>query len=367
MSTEIENYTEPVTLARTLPRPMRPLQPLSWNYWWSWAPDGNEVFRDLDPGLWQQCEQNPRILLSQVSDLRLAQVAADPAFADRIQRLSLRFNDYLSDRRLWPKLQLAPRIARETPVAYFCAEFGIHNSLPLYSGGLGILAGDHLKSASDLNLPLVAIGLFYRFGYFRQRLTRDGWQEEAYRENHSDELALHTVNGASGNPLLIEVTMRGRAVHARVWRADVGRVQLYLLDTNVSENEQTDRLVTGHLYGGDRETRLVQEMMLGIGGARLLQKLGFDPGVYHLNEGHSAFLTLELTRQLIEREGITFAEAAGHVQKRCVFTTHTPVAAGHDEFDAALVQKCFGDWSQTALGLSREDVLKLGRFNGDSQ
>jgi starch phosphorylase len=367
MSTEIENGTETVTPSRLLPPPLQPLQALSWNYWWSWAPDGNEVFRDLDPGLWQQCEQNPRILLSQVSDLRVAQVAADPAFADRIKRLSDRFDEYLSDRRPWPKLQLAPRITRETPVAYFCAEFGVHNSLPLYSGGLGILAGDHLKSASDLNLPLVSIGLFYRFGYFRQRLNRDGWQEEAYRENHSDELALHGVSDVEGNPLLIEVTMRDRIVHARVWRADVGRVQLYLLDTNVSENEQTDRLVTGHLYGGDRETRLVQEMMLGIGGARLLQKLGVDPGVYHLNEGHSAFLTLELTRQLIEREGLTFAEAAGRVRERCVFTTHTPVAAGHDEFEAALVQKCFGAWPETALGLSREDFLKLGRVKDDSQ
>jgi starch phosphorylase len=367
MSTEIENNSETVTASRILPPPLESLQPLSWNYWWSWAPDGNEVFRDLDPGLWQQCEQNPRLLLSQVSDLRLAQVAADPAFADRIQRLSARFANYLSETRPWPKLQLAPRITRKTPVAYFCAEFGIHNSLPLYSGGLGILAGDHLKSASDLNLPLVAVGLFYRFGYFRQRLRSDGWQEETYRENHSDELALQTVNDVAGKPLLIEVAMRGRVVRARVWRADVGRVQLYLLDTNVAENEPTDRLVTGHLYGGDRETRLVQEIMLGIGGARLLQKLGVDPGLYHLNEGHSAFLTLELARQLIEREGIGFAEAAGRVRERCVFTTHTPVAAGHDEFEAALVQKGFGDWPESALGLSREEFLKLGQVNGDSQ
>jgi len=367
MSTEIENNSESVTASRGLPPPLEPLQPLSWNYWWSWAPDGNEVFRDLDPGLWQQCEQNPRLLLTQVSDLRLAQVAADPAFADRIQRLSAQFTDYLSDTRPWPKLQLAPRITRKTPVAYFCAEFGIHNSLPLYSGGLGILAGDHLKSASDLNLPLVAVGLFYRFGYFRQRLRSDGWQEEIYRENHSDELALQTVNDVTGKPLLIEVTMRGRVVRARVWRADVGRVQLYLLDTNVAENEPNDRLVTGHLYGGDRETRLVQEMMLGIGGARLLQKLGVNPGVYHLNEGHSAFLTLELARQLIEREGIGFAEAAGRVRERCVFTTHTPVAAGHDEFEAALVQKGFGDWPASALGLSREEFLTLGQVNGGPQ
>ena len=369
MSTEIEDANDPATLSpqRVLPPPLQPLQPLSWNYWWSWAPDGNEVFRDLDPGLWQQCEQNPRILLAQVSDLRLAQVAADPAFADRVERLSAKFAACLSDSRPWPKLQLAARISNETPVAYFCAEYGIHNSLPLYSGGLGILAGDHLKSASDLNLPLVAVGLFYRFGYFRQRLNLEGWQDETYRENHSDELSLHTVNDEQGQPLLIQVVMRGRVVSARVWRADVGRVRLYLLDTNVAENEPVDRLVTGHLYGGDRETRLVQEMMLGIGGARLLQKLKVDPGAYHLNEGHSAFLTLELVRQLAEREGVGFAEAAERVRERCVFTTHTPVAAGHDEFDAALVQKCFGNWPETALGLSREEFLKLGRVNGDSQ
>ena len=368
MSTEIETHIEAMASprARMLPPPLQPLQALSWNYWWSGAPDGNEVFRDLDPGLWQQCEQNPRMLLTQISDLRLAQVAADPAFADRVQRLSAKFSAYVNDSRPWPKLQFAPRITVENPVAYFCAEYGIHNSLPLYSGGLGILAGDHLKSASDLNLPLVAVGLFYRFGYFRQRLRRDGWQEETYRENHSDELSLHTVNDAEGKPLLIEVFMRGRVVRARVWRADVGRVRLYLLDTNVSENEPTDRLVTGHLYGGDRETRLVQEMMLGIGGSRLLQKLGIDPGVFHLNEGHSAFLTLELARQLIELEGVSFAEAANRVRECCVFTTHTPVAAGHDEFEASLVQKCFGDWPEIALGLAREEFLSLGRVNGDS-
>ena len=366
MAIETDNEIQPATLPRprALPPPLQPLEDLSWNYWWSWAPDGAEVFRDLDAGLWQQCEQNPRTLLAQVSDLRLAQIAADPTFADRVQRLSERFAAYLSDTRPWPKLQLAPRITRDNPVAYFCAEFGIHNSLPLYSGGLGILAGDHLKSASDLNLPLVAVGLLYRFGYFRQRFRRDGWQEERYRENHSDELSLHSVNDAEEKPLLIEVAMRDRVVHARVWRAEVGRVWLYLLDTNVPENDEIDRLVTGHLYGGDRETRLVQEMMLGIGGARLLQKLGIDPGVFHLNEGHSAFLTFELTRQLIVREGVSFAEAASRVRERCVFTTHTPVAAGHDEFDAALVEKCFGDGPQTALGLSREEFLKLGQING---
>ena len=350
---------------RELPPTLAPLRELSWNYWWSWAPDGAEVFRDLDPNLWQQWDQNPRLLLTHISDLRLAQVAADPSFADRVQQLYRRFTEYLSDTKPWPKLALAAHITRQNPVAYFCAEFGVHNSLPLYSGGLGILAGDHLKSASDLNLPLVAIGLFYRFGYFRQRLSRDDWQEEEYRENHTDELALRSVDDEQGDPLLIQVVIRGRTVSARVWRADVGRVQLYLLDTNVAENNEVDRLVTGHLYGGDRETRLVQEMMLGLGGVRLLQTLGVDASVFHLNEGHSAFLTLELARQVIEKDRVTFSEAMKRVRDVCVFTTHTPVAAGHDVFDASLVEKGFGDWPQRALGLSAEEFFRLGRVDGE--
>lgn len=368
MTPDIENETKSQLTpgTRELPPTLKPLEELSWNYWWSWAPDGSEVFRDLDPNLWQQCEQNPRLLLSQITDLRLTQTAADPAFADRITKLHQRFTAYMGDTQPWPKLQLKSHITRQAPVAYFCAEFGVHNSLPLYSGGLGILAGDHLKSASDLNVPLVAVGLLYRFGYFRQRMRRDDWQEEQYRENHVDELALKSVSDETGQPLLIQVTMRGRVVHARVWRADVGRVQLYLLDTNVAENDSVDRLVTGHLYGGDRETRLVQEMMLGIGGVRLLQALRIEAAVFHLNEGHSAFLTFELAHQLITLEEISFAEAAGKVRDRCVFTTHTPVAAGHDEFDAALVAKGFGAWPQTALGLSPEEFLKLGRVNDDS-
>jgi starch phosphorylase len=366
MTPDIENESASVA-TRELPPPLQALEPLSWNYWWSWAPDGAEVFRDLDPNLWQQCEQNPRMLLTQISDLRLSQVAADPLFTERVRVLHEQFLAYSNDLRPWAKLQLSPRITSQNPVAYFCAEFGVHNSLPLYSGGLGILAGDHLKSASDLNVPLVAVGLFYRFGYFRQRLRRDDWQEEQYRENHADELALHAVENGEGEPLLIKVTMRDRDVHARVWRADIGRIRLYLLDTNVSENDVTDRLVTGHLYGGDRETRLVQEIMLGIGGVRLLAELGIEPAVFHLNEGHSAFLTLELVHQSIKRDGLNFFEAATRVRERCVFTTHTPVAAGHDEFEAPLVQKCFGDWPQAALGLSMDDFLKLGRVNGDSQ
>src|SRR2546429_8033100 len=286
MTTDTQNDPETIMRTRDLPRTLQPLERLAWNFWWSWASDGAEVFRDLDPGLWQQCEQNPRALLAQVSDLRLAQTAADQTFSDRVRRLAERFDTYMSDTRPSPKLNVPARITRENPVAYFCAEFGVHNSLPLYSGGLGILAGDHLKSASDLNLPLVAVGLFYRFGYFRQRLNREGWQEETYRAALADELPLRSVNDEIGQPLLVEVSMRGRSVRARAWRADVGRVRLYLLDTDVADNEEVDRLVTGHLYGGDRETRLVQEEMLGIGGVWLCWKLGGPTMGVSFNEGH---------------------------------------------------------------------------------
>jgi len=367
MATETQNEPDAATRTRDLPATLQPLERLAWNYWWSWAPDGAEIFRDLDQGLWQQCEHNPRALLEQVSDLRLAQMAADPTFSDRVRRLAERFDTYMDDPRPSPKLNVPARITREDPVAYFCAEFGVHNSLPLYSGGLGILAGDHLKSASDLNLPLVAVGLYYRFGYFRQRLNREGWQEETYRATLADELPLRSVDDEIGRPMQVEVSMRGRLVRAQTWRADVGRVRLYLLDTDVGDNEEVDRLVTGHLYGGDRETRLVQEQMLGIGGARLLRKLGLQPSVFHLNEGHSAFLTLELARELIENEGLSFAAASERVRERCVFTTHTPVAAGHDEFSADLIDKAFGNWYETALGLSREEFLALGRVNGSSK
>jgi starch phosphorylase len=266
--------------------------------------------------------------------------------------------------RSWSNLSATgPGISAEHPVAYFCAEYGVHNSLPLYSGGLGVLAGDHLKSASDLGLPLVAVGLLYHFGYFRQRLSREGWQEEFYGETDPAELPLRQVSNADGTPLTVEVLIRERKVLAQVWRADVGRVALYLLDANIQENEETDRWVTGHLYGGDRETRIVQEMLLGIGGVRLLRKLGIAPHVYHLNEGHSAFLTLELARELVQSEGVSFAEAAKQVKPRCVFTTHTPVAAGNDEFDVELLTRSFGPTYEQELGLSHEEFIALGRID----
>jgi len=341
-----------------LPVPLMPLEQLAWNYWWSWAADGASVFRDLDPETWEECEQNPRQLLARTNSYRLAEAATDPVYLERVNRICQSFDSYMLSKPVgnWS-------ITPDHPVAYFCAEFGIHNSLPLYSGGLGILAGDHLKSASDLNLPLVAVGLLYRYGYFRQRLRNDGWQEEHYGETHPNELPLELVADATGKPLRIEVLIRDRNVLAQVWRAAVGRVTLYLLDTNIPENVETDRWVTGHLYGGDRETRIVQEMLLGIGGVRLLRKLGVTPHVFHLNEGHSAFLTLELAREVIQSERCSWAEAVDVVRRQCAFTTHTPVAAGNDEFDAALVTRVFGASYARDLGLTENEFMGLGRVD----
>jgi starch phosphorylase len=355
-TTEIEQR---VARKNEFPAPLIPLERLAWNYWWSWAADGESVFRDLDPEIWEECERNPRQLLARTSSYRLAEAATDPVYLERVRRLAESFQSYMSSA---PHLQVA-ELTKEHPVAYFCAEFGVHTSLPLYSGGLGILAGDHLKSASDLGLPLIAVGLLYRYGYFRQRLRNDGWQEEHYGETRPSELPIHLVKDADDTPLRIEVLIRERKVLAQVWRAEVGRVALYLLDTNIPENVETDRWVTGHLYGGDRETRIVQEMLLGIGGVRLLRKLGVTPHVFHLNEGHSAFLTLELAREVVQSGQHNFAEAMGVVKQQCVFTTHTPVAAGNDEFDATLVTRAFDPGYFSELGLAEDEFLALGRVD----
>ncbi len=346
-----------------LPAPLMPLERLAWNYWWSWAADGASVFRDLDSEIWDECEHNPRQLLAKTSSYRLAQAATDPVYLERVRRLDESFQSYMALAPSWPGDVASSIITTERPVAYFCAEFGVHNSLPLYSGGLGILAGDHLKSASDLRLPLIAVGLLYRYGYFRQRLRTDGWQEEHYGETHPTELPINLIKNADETPLRIEVLIRGRKVLAQIWRADVGRVPLYLLDTNIPENVETDRWVTGHLYGGDRETRIVQEMLLGIGGVRLLRKLGITPHVFHLNEGHSAFLTLELAREVVQAERRSLTEAISVVKQQCVFTTHTPVAAGNDQFDTSLVVRSFGAEYFQELGLTEEEFLALGRVD----
>jgi starch phosphorylase len=346
------NFRNDLELERELPEQLRSLDEISRNFYWSWQPEGTALFRELDPALWEKCEQSPRLLLRKIKDLRLWHKAADEAYVARVQRFAERFRAYLATNS----------DQRSANIAYFCAEYGVHNSLPNYSGGLGILAGDHLKSASDLDLPLTAVGLLYRYGYFRQKIGHDGLQQETYNDVFESELALTPVFDADGGRLTVSVHIRGREVIARAWLACVGRIPLYLLDTNVPQNDEVDRLITGHLYGGDTETRIVQEKVLGIGGVRLLRKLGVDPSVFHLNEGHSAFLTLELAREYLAIfADASFADAMAAVRQKCVFTTHTPVAAGNDVFPPKLLAECFSDDFISSLKLTEEEFITLGR------
>ena len=344
---------------RNFPEALKPLEDISNNFFWSWNPDGVALFRDLDPALWDKVEQSPRQLLRRVRSLRLWQRATDLAYLTRLESFYEKFQTYVSQ-----SPNSFGEISADRPIAYFCAEYGVHNSLPNYSGGLGILAGDHLKSASDLNIPLVAVGLLYRYGYFRQRIAHDGWQEETYNDIFETELAVTPVTDESGDRITVSVRIRGREVYAQAWLAKIGRISLYLLDTNVDANEEVDRLITGHLYGGDTETRIVQEKVLGIGGIRLLRQLGVDPSVYHLNEGHSAFLTLELAREYLHgKPDQSFADAQIAVRENCVFTTHTPVAAGNDVFSPVQLRDCFDASFIDSLKLSEPEFFALGRVD----
>lgn len=351
------SYRKDFNLNRELPDNLKSLDTISLNFAWSWLPGGADLFRDLDPALWEVCEQNPRRLLKSISELLLWQKSLDTDYIERLNTFNDRFQHYLCEGP-----DRFGRVTPENPAAYFCAEFGVHNSLPIYSGGLGILAGDHLKSASDLNAPLVAVGLLYRYGYFRQRISHDGWQEEKYNDVFESELGLTPVLDANGDRVLTMVHIRGREVQAQAWLAKVGRISLFLLDTHVPQNDEIDRLITGHLYGGSTETRIVQEKVLGIGGVRLLRQLGISPSVFHLNEGHSAFLTLELAREhLAANPDASFDEAKLAVQQQCVFTTHTPVSAGNDSFSPNELRDCFDVNFIAALKLSEQEFFALGR------
>lgn len=300
----------------------------------------------------------PWPVLESASSDRLTQLAEDPFYLKRLELLTAQFDAYMATSDTWAR-RVAPHITPEHPVAYFCAEFGLHESLPIYSGGLGILAGDHLKSASDLGLPMVGVGLLYRQGYFRQRLNRGGWQEDYYVDNQFEQMPLELMCNSLGQPLIIEIEIRQRIVKAQVWRVQVGRTRLYLLDTDREDNDPIDRWLTGHLYGGNQDTRIAQEVVLGIGGVRALAALEIEPAVYHMNEGHAAFCTLELARIEMERTGKSFYDIEATVRDRCIFTTHTPVPAGHDAFSPDLMDSYFAYyWPQ--LKLSREQFLALG-------
>lgn len=345
-------------LSEKLPLPLKRLADLAYNYWWSWTSERISLFRNIAPEAWERCGHNPVAVLESASYERLTQLAEDPFYIKQVAALVAEFDAYMTQQDTWVS-RVAPQISRDHPIAYFCAEFGIHESLPVYSGGLGILAGDHLKSASDLGVPLVGIGLLYRQGYFRQRLNRSGWQEDYYIDNQFQQMPLELIKNERGEPLTIELEIRQRLVKAQIWRVQVGRVQLYLLDTDRHDNDPIDRWLTGHLYGGNQETRIAQEVVLGIGGVRALQALEINPSIYHLNEGHAAFCTLEVARLEMQRTGKSFYDVEAGVRNACVFTTHTPVPAGHDVFSPDLMDSYFAHyWSK--MKLSREQFLALG-------
>ncbi len=335
------------------------LHKLSQNLWWSWNSDAHEIFHELSPQVWNFTNRNPVAILSAISPAELHARLLDQAFVTRVKTVLDKFEFYVNE-----EASVYKEFSNH-PIAYFSPEFALHECLPIYSGGLGVLSGDHIKSASDLNLPLVGIGLFYRQGYFSQQLTLDGTQEERYHLNEPDRLPMELVRYPSGKPMVILVEIGHSLVHLNVWKIKVGRISLYLLDSNHPNNEEHYRDLTSRTYGGDITTRICQEMVMGIGGVRALTALGISPSVYHMNEGHSAFLTFELLYNKIS-EGVSIEEAEVWIRQHSVFTTHTPVPAGHDRFTEELLNFSMNNYS-ALIGIPVEKLMNYGRVEKDNK
>jgi starch phosphorylase len=340
-----------------LPPTLERLRDLAWNLRFSWDPATCDLFRMMDPDLWESCGQNPVLFLGRISQSRLEACGKDDAILANLHRIWNDFSRYRASDKTWfAKTKHEGRLN----LAYFSAEFGLSHTLPLYSGGLGVLAGDHLKAASDLGLPLTGVGLLYQRGYFQQYLNSDGWQQENYPVNDFHNLPLRPARDADGQEIVLHLPLGEDTLHVRVWRAEVGRVELALLDTNLAMNAPEQRTITFDLYGGDTDMRLLQEYVLGVGGLRALFALGREPDLCHMNEGHSAFLALERMRILMERDGLSFEEARTASAASCVFTTHTPVPAAVDLFEAEQMEFLFREWRET-FGLTPEQFMDLGR------
>ncbi len=336
------------------------LRRLAYNLWWTWTPHAQDVFGTFSDRKWRSSNHNAVALINSISQAEMRARLCDEELAGKVKAVLEEFDNYLTREDTWCAKHV-PELTR-MPVAYFSAEFGLHECLPIYSGGLGILAGDYTKSASDLGLNFTGISLFYRQGYFSQTVAPDGWQHESYPPNNPQDLPLELVVDAEGKPVTASVEIGHNEVRFHAWRINVGRGKIYLLDTNRPENELHHREITAHVYGGDSTTRICQEIVLGIGGVRFLRKLGIDPGIYHMNEGHPAFLTLELLREQLAA-GKSREEAERWVRKRCVFTTHTPVPAGHDRFTSDLMEFTLTQFRQS-MKLAPEDLLPYGRVHG---
>ena len=328
---------ETPSLSDKIPERIARLEELAYNFWWSWHRQARDLFKMLDYPLWRSTGHNPVKMLLEMSPEQLEARSDDPLFLRQYDTVVMAFERDMTNGHLWFPTMYPDLVSR--PVAYFSAEFGLHQSLSIYSGGLGVLAGDHCKEASDIGLPFVAVGFLYEMGYFRQRITADGWQEAIYPRFNPDEAAIGEVVD-DGEPLYVPIKVGDRVVNLQVWHVQAGRTHLYLMDADHDRNAPWDRELTARLYGGDREMRIQQEIVLGIGGLRVLRSLGIDPAVFHLNEGHSAFLVLERTRELVEA-GWSFDQARQEVQATTVFTTHTPVPAGHDVFPFHMSEKYF--------------------------
>jgi starch phosphorylase len=349
------------TVLPALPDSLKDLETIARNIFWSWNPEFTELFKRIDSNLWTACGHNPISLLGTVSQARLEALAENEGFLRELHRAVEKLNSYINGATWFDKV--CSKSAKPI-IAYFSAEFGVHECLPIYAGGLGILAGDHLKSASDLGIPLIGVGLLYQRGYFRQSLDMDGRQLEMYVENDFYNMPIEPVCKESGRPLTISVEYPGRCVSAQIWRLSVGRVPLYLLDTNIPANSSADRLITATLYGGDIELRIRQEIMLGIGGLKALTAMDITPAVCHMNEGHAAFMALERLRQLRNAKNMTFDEALEATSSSNVFSMHTLVKAGLDEFPVELMDKYFGSYFPH-LGINRNQFLALGRVLPD--
>ncbi|MCE1245417.1 MAG: alpha-glucan family phosphorylase [Firmicutes bacterium] len=352
---KIQRYT----VLPNIPKKLKPLLKIAYNLWWTWSPDALDLFRWVDTDIWEQTSHSPIEMLGKISPERFEELEKDEAFLRHLDTVHTDLEKYLKH-PTWFKKTHGDKFHGK--VAYFSFEYGLHESLRLYSGGLGILSGDHLKSASDLGIPLVAVGLIYKYGYFKQYLNIDGWQQEFYITNDFENMPMTLRRGEDGVPIYIAVEFPGRVVYAQIWELNVGRVKLYLLDTNLDFNSPKDQEISHKLYGGDNYTRIQQEILLGIGGVRALEALGEKPTVFHMNEGHSAFLVFERTRMLMERYHLSFSEARDLVSASSIFTTHTPVPAGIDIFQADMIATYFGEYCKK-LGISIGELIGLGRLN----
>ena len=359
MKLQVSNTNQPhwrnVTVSAELPAALKPLEELSKNLWWVWNSEGKSLFRDLDEKLWRATGENPVMLLQRISSSRIQEVLNDDAMMLRIEKVYASFKEYMQQ----PMRTDAPS------VAYFSMEYGLCNCLKIYSGGLGVLAGDYIKQASDSRINMTAVGFLYRFGYFTQVLSVDGQQIAEYEAQNFDQLPLEPVLGVDGLPMVLEVPYPGRIVYAHVWRVNVGRMKLYLLDTDFDMNSEYDRQITHKLYGGDWENRIKQEYLLGIGGVLMLNKLGIHTEVYHANEGHAALMNVQRLVDYIQNDGLSFNVALEIVRASSLYTVHTPVPAGHDYFEESLFGKYLGEYP-AKLGISWSDLMNMGRENPDS-